>query len=49
MSLFYYRAWAGVESNGPGGVRPQLTPADAFYYTRSGILLCKYTRRNFAI
>ena len=36
MSLFYYRAWAGVESRGPGSVSTFLREDNALYYTRWG-------------
>ena len=36
MSLFYYRAWAGVESRGPGSVSIILREDNALYYTRWG-------------
>jgi len=36
MSLFFYRAWAGVESRGPGAVSSILRPGDPIYYTRWG-------------
>ena len=36
MSLFYYRAWAGVESRGPGSVSINLREDTGLYYTRWG-------------
>jgi hypothetical protein len=36
MSLFFYRAWAGVEHRGPGAVSSILRPGDPLYYTRWG-------------
>ena len=36
MSLFYYRAWAGVESRGPGSVSIILREDTGLYYTRWG-------------
>jgi len=36
MSLFFYRAWAGVESRGPGAISSILRPTDPLYYTRWG-------------
>jgi len=36
MSLFFYRAWAGVDQRGPGAVSSILRPGDPLYYTRWG-------------
>jgi len=36
MSLFFYRAWAGQETEQRGGVRSELTPENPLYYTRFG-------------
>jgi len=36
MSLFFYRAWAGVDQRGPGAVSSVLRPGDPLYYTRWG-------------
>jgi len=36
MSLFFYRAWAGVDHRGPGAVSSILRPGDPLYYTRWG-------------
>jgi len=36
MALFFYRAWAGEQSENRGGVRLELTPDNPLYYTRYG-------------
>lgn len=36
MSLFFYRAWAGVDHRGPGAVSSILRPGDPLFYTRWG-------------